>query len=436
MKYGVLVQIASFLREFRKITAIKRVSDTALCATFDGKISLVFDLNKSNSSIYIDDNSLRLKDYKAPFDMILAKRFTAAKIIGISVPQNNRILHIKARFEGSYKAFTSNLYLEFTGRFTNAIITDENDVILEALRHFSNEFRTIAVGKTLKHLEPIEIKEAKSVEITDFEQYFKSEFDRLKDKNVSDLKSSKIASVDKKIANLKDILNSLEKKEDLEEKSQNLAERATAITANLYKLKDFERNFRLENNGKSFEFTLKESPKIAANSLYKESKKLRQKAENIVLQKENLEQKIVFLNNLKNAVSASMEISQIQSLIPKKSATKKENKNSDLVENFYIGEFKISVGKNERGNSFLLKNARKDDFWFHVKDIPSSHVIVKTNKQSLNDEIIAFASRLCVQFTTSARGSFQVDFAKKMNVKIINGAFVNYVNYTSVGVKI
>ena len=40
------------------------------------------------------------------------------------------------------------------------------------------------------------------------------------------------------------------------------------------------------------------------------------------------------------------------------------------------------VGKNERGNEELLKNAKKSDLWFHLKDLPSAHVLVRTDKQN------------------------------------------------------
>ena len=74
--------------------------------------------------------------------------------------------------------------------------------------------------------------------------------------------------------------------------------------------------------------------------------------------------------------------------------------------------------------------------WFHLQGYKGAHVIIKSNKQKLNDEIIAFASRMCVLFSGHTRESFQVDFTKRSNVKVVSGAFVNYVDYNTVGVKI
>ncbi len=139
MKYKVLTQIPEFLSKFKKITNIKRVDDCALEIVFDGNYPLVFDLNKSNSSIYKTDEKIAVKEYKAPFDITLKKRLNSAKIDFVEALKNNRILKIKTTLNGSYKAISSILYLEFTGRFTNIILTDENDIILEALRHMENE---------------------------------------------------------------------------------------------------------------------------------------------------------------------------------------------------------------------------------------------------------------------------------------------------------
>ncbi len=437
MKYKVLTQIPEFLSKFKKITNIKRVDDCALEIVFDGNYPLVFDLNKSNSSIYKTDEKIAVKEYKAPFDITLKKRLNSAKIDFVEALKNNRILKIKTTLNGSYKAISSILYLEFTGRFTNIILTDENDIILEALRHMENEKRTIKVGKKLTILEPFDIKESECEQITDFDEYFKMEFLRLKTKKLDEIKQVKLLNLDKKITNLNANLSELSSKEELETQSHKLNKNANLIIANLYLLNDYERELKLaDENGAIINLKLENSPKNSANEMFKESKKLKQKAANISLQVLNLKEKIEFLNKLKNIISLSKSTSEISILSPKKSQTKSNAKLSDLIENFYVGEFKISVGKSEKGNEFLLKNAKKDDFWFHLKDRPSTHVVVKTNKRTLSEDIINFAAKLCVSFSTTQSGNYLIDYTKKQNVKVVNGAFVNYVNYKTIGIQI
>lgn len=54
---------------------------------------------------------------------------------------------------------------------------------------------------------------------------------------------------------------------------------------------------------------------------------------------------------------------ELEILLPKKSTKKnQENKQDNGIANFYFNEFKICVGKNEKGNENLLKSAKKE--WF------------------------------------------------------------------------
>ena len=435
MKYKILMQIADFLKKFEKINSIKRVGDRVVLIEFDKQNTIFFDMDKQNSAIYKNDDYKHLKSYKAPFDVVLSKRFNASNLINLEVLENNRILFIKARKSGSYKEIVSNLYFEFTGRFTNIIITDENDNILEALSHYKNANRCIKPGKALKHLSQITIKEKPSQTIVNFDEFLKSEFEKINSKKLFDIKNSKIAILDKKIDSLTKNLTELESQENLLEKSIILNKKGEVITAGLHLLNDFQKEFVLKDfNGNDVFFKCEKTPKLEAKRLFDESKKLRQKASGVKFEKANLNEKIEFFQNLKELVKNVSNLDEIEALFPKKSKKLPLNKESEIIENFYIGDFKISVGKNEKGNISLLKNSKKDDFWFHLKDIPSAHVIVKTNKQNLSDEIIKMAAKICVNFSVKNSGNFEVDYTKRANVKVVDGAFVNYINYKTINI--
>lgn len=435
MKYKTLMQIADFLKKFEKINSVKRVGNRVVLIEFDKQNTIFFDMDKQNSAIYKNDDYKHLKNYKAPFDVVLSKRFNASNLINLEVLENNRILFIKAKKSGSYKEIVSNLYFEFTGRFTNIIITDENDNILEALSHYENTNRSIKPGKTLKHLSQITIKEKPSQIIVNFDEFLKSEFEKINSKKLFDIKNSKITILDKKIDSLTKNLTELESQENLLEKSMSLNKKGEIITANLHLLNDFQKEFILKDfNGNDVFFKCENTPKLEAKRLFDESKKLRQKASGVKFEKANLNEKIEFFQNLKELVKNVSNLDEIEALFPKRSKKLPLNKESEIIENFYIGDFKISVGKNEKGNISLLKNSKKDDFWFHLKDIPSAHVIVKTNKQSLSDEIIKMAAKICVNFSVKNSGNFEVDYTKRTNVKVVDGAFVNYINYKTINI--
>lgn len=100
--------------------------------------------------------------------------------------------------------------------------------------------------------------------------------------------------------------------------------------------------------------------------------------------------------------------------------------------------FEMYVGKNNFQNEDLtFKFAAGNDWWFHSKGAPGSHVIVKTNGEELPDRTFEEAARLAAHFS-QARGQdkAEIDYTLKKNVKKPNGSkpgfVVYYTNYSMV----
>lgn len=98
--------------------------------------------------------------------------------------------------------------------------------------------------------------------------------------------------------------------------------------------------------------------------------------------------------------------------------------------------FHIYVGKNNFQNDELTFNfAVGNDWWFHAKKIPGSHVIVKTNGEELPDRTFEEAGRLAAYYS-SAKDSekVEIDYTEKKNVKKPSGGkpgfVVYYTNYS------
>lgn len=393
---------------------------------------LFFDLSKSGSKIYKFDDFKAIKEYNAPFDNICKKRLNNANLISCECLKNNRILRFDCILNGSYKSVKTTLFLEFTGRFTNAIITDENGVILEALRH-TNSDRKVQVGEILKPLDEFKIVEKEVEKIENFDEFFKAEFEILNAQNLANLKAIKLAMTQKKLDILNENFNALENENDLKKQSEILRYKANLLLVNLNNLNEFEREFSLiDFDDKVVKFCLDDTPKNCANSFFSRAKKLTQKANNINIERENLAQKISFYEGLKRLLNNAQSTNELEILCPKTKQQRRENQINQNVKNFYIKEFKISMGKNEQGNAWLLKNSKKDDIWFHLKDLPSPHVIVKTNKTKIDDEILEFGAKICLNFSNVKQGRYEIDYTKRENVKIINGSNVNYINFKTI----
>ncbi len=87
------------------------------------------------------------------------------------------------------------------------------------------------------------------------------------------------------------------------------------------------------------------------------------------------------------------------------------------------------VGKNNLQNNYLTHQyARKNDYWFHVKDMPSAHVILQTD--NLNERNIRIAAHLAsLNSKYEKSSSVAVDYTLVKNIKKIPnmpGCFVTY----------
>ena len=98
--------------------------------------------------------------------------------------------------------------------------------------------------------------------------------------------------------------------------------------------------------------------------------------------------------------------------------------------------FHIYVGKNNYQNDELtFKFATGNDWWFHAKGIPGSHVVVKTNGEELPDTTFEEAARLAAYYSKGRdQEKVEVDYLQKKNVKKPNGSkpgfVVYYTNYS------
>ena len=89
----------------------------------------------------------------------------------------------------------------------------------------------------------------------------------------------------------------------------------------------------------------------------------------------------------------------------------------------------IFVGKNNKQNDYLTnKFASKDDIWLHTKDIPGSHVVIKSKQPS--EQTIIEAAHLAAYFSKARHSSsVPVDYTRVRYVKKPSGAKPGFVIY-------
>ena len=89
------------------------------------------------------------------------------------------------------------------------------------------------------------------------------------------------------------------------------------------------------------------------------------------------------------------------------------------------------VGKNNFQNEELtFKFAVGNDWWFHAKGCPGSHVIVKTNGEELPDRTFEEAARLAAHYSQNKEADkVEIDYVEKKHVKKVAGAKPGFVIY-------
>ncbi len=436
MKLYEIKAVAKYLSRYDFIKFARRVANNVIELNFGEKESLFFDLTRGNSTIY-KAPSQRINRFNAPFDLQLHTLLAYSKIADISVPENDKVIIFKIKPKSQYKNLTIYARFEFTGKYTNLILTDEQNVTIEALHHIdeSKSYRVVKPGVKLAELKPFKSKYSGNVE--DVEAFLKENYQRVNSALVKRLKKQKINIVSKKIQKLQKALKALPEREELEAKAAEYSNLANIVLANLHLIKPYDT--KLETYGFDGKKIVIELPKNVVKNRISEyffnlAKRAKTKAANVKIEKENLEAKLNFYQNILNALNNCSNPYELELLVPKQARSKAKKEKNRTGEIFWIEGYKVMVGRSSKENQELLSIAKANDIWMHVRNIPGSHVFIRTDKQNLPQSVLESAAKLCVDFSTKNPGNYEVDYTKRKFVKIQEGSNVEYDKYKTIHV--
>ena len=183
------------------------------------------------------------------------------------------------------------------------------------------------------------------------------------------------------------------------------------------------------------------TPSENTQKYFKKYNKLKTAKKEITSQMEITKEEIDYLENIMLSIENCENLAELMDIreelgkvgyIRSKNNSKKETKLTTKPHEFVSSNgFKILVGKNNKQNDHLtLKVASNEDIWMHTKNIPGSHVIIKTEGKEVPDETIFEGAMLAAFFSKSKMSSqVPVDYTKKKNVKKPNGAKPGMVIY-------
>ena len=228
------------------------------------------------------------------------------------------------------------------------------------------------------------------------------------------------------------------------------------ITANLYRLSNTHspsielENYYDNNNLIPIPLDTKYSPSINAKRYFKKYSKLKNAFEIVSMQKIETEQELNYIESIVYELENSSSLEDIQEIFEeisenilfKEKLKKKEKKNKVSKKKkqqtyspieYEIDGFKVFVGRNNKENDWLtLCFANKNDIWFHTQDIHGSHVILKTDNKTVDDDILVKCSEIAAKHSKAKNSSnVPVDYCLVQFVKKPHSAKPGMVIFTN-----
>lgn len=131
-------------------------------------------------------------------------------------------------------------------------------------------------------------------------------------------------------------------------------------------------------------------------------------------------QTLLLYANVNDALEIKEELIQLGYI---KNKQKEKKKKALPKYHTYItpNDIEILVGKNNLQNDYItFKAASRYDTWFHVKDMPGSHVVVKA--QDLDEQTMRIACNIAANFSKAKNSSsVPVNYTLVKNIKKISG---------------
>lgn len=320
--------------------------------------------------------------------------------------------------------------------------------LMQDVREYNFQPNIILNGK-----EPLEFSAFHLSEYSDFtcvdydsistvlEQYYakKNDYTRIRQKSV-DLRKIVSTALDRERKKYELQLKQLKDTE----KREKYKVYGELITAYGYQLEEGSKNFEALNYYTNEMITIPLDPTIPplenAKKYFNKYSKLKRTYLALTELTKETEQDIAHLESISTSLdiaAAEDDLAEIKDeliaygYIKKKSGEKKKKSKSKPFHYISSDGYHMYVGKNNYQNDELtFKFAAGNDWWFHAKGMPGSHVIVKSNGEELPDRTFEEAGRLAAFYSKGRENpKVEIDYLEKKNVKKPNGAAPGFVIY-------
>ena len=357
-----------------------------------------------------------------PFAMLLRKYLKGSLILDIEQRENDRTVILK--YSVPYQ-----LICELSGRHGNIFLIDSENKILGSIRKNRSTLRDLTPGNLYQF--PKALPKGELLSKTRFKgeninenvcRYYRDLVERIR----FDREKSRVLSVlRKELKREERKLKNIEGDIKRGEKAQILRRYGEILSINFKKIKKGMESIEFIDiyTGEKVKIPLDPAltPKENMEYYFKRAKKLERGREIAQKRKEITEERIL---ELEAFLEEAEKISDMQGLEKLKERLKTfgvtferslPHRKKELAHipyhSFYTSSGKeVLVGKSAKDNEYLtFRVAKGNDFWFHVRGLPGSHVILLLNRGESPTEEDILESALLAAHYSSARGERKVE---------------------------
>ena len=352
---------------------------------------------------------------------------------------------IVANFKGFSPLLAKEVVHRTKGASYEALFKAFNAVLTELYEHPTPQitFSTKEVYSvvTLSHLDGNRQTFATLTDMFDRYYFGKEDRDRIK-QQFFELERFIRQEYDKNFKKLEKLTHDLENTE----KADIYKVQGELLLANLYQIKRGDVEVSVQNYySPDLEMmTIALDPALSASDNAQKYFQRYNKAKNgvhyIIEQLEKTEAEILYFETLSQQINSAtikdaLEIKEElenNGYLRKRLGKRKKQSSRPTFETYLSPDgVEILVGKNNIQNDYLThKHAKRFEWWAHAKDMPGSHVIIRSDADELSEATIRSAAQLAAYFSKGRdSSSVPIDYTRVKNVKKIPAAHLGFVTY-------
>ena len=243
----------------------------------------------------------------------------------------------------------------------------------------------------------------------------------IEERRIATLKEKIVSRIEKKIEALKKELEELSDLEKLRKEAERWKRWGELLKYNLHLVKPGQKEVKVTDFSTGREETVPLdpalSPKENLNRFFKKYRKALKRLEFAENRLEEIKQELERAELLKETVISKEKAEDLEVFTP--GGTREITVPDFLTFTLPSGR-RIFVGRNASENEFLsLKLANPWDFWFHAKEVPGSHVILRLGKgEEPSEEDILLSAAAAAYFSKGREsGKVKVDYTRVKNLK-------------------